>query len=152
MRRWTLQSALLACGLAICMLASGTGKAFAAEIFGVWLTEDKDSKIQFTPCGVAVCGRVVWLLKPADDDGNPFKDFRNPNASLRNRPILRLTIFKDLTPSGKNATWEGTVYNPDDGETYKTFLSVAENGRLEVKGCILGGLICDSEYWTLAND
>ena len=139
---------ILAAGTA---LWSDTGSA-APDIVGIWLTEDRDSKIEFVQCGEALCGRVVWLLRPTDANGRPYTDIRNPDTLLRSRPILGLTIFQDLKQSEDEPEWEGSVYNPDDGETYKTYLSVSPDGVLEVKGCVLGGLICDSEYWTPASE
>ena len=91
---------------------------------------------------------MVWLLKNADKEGNPFRDIRNPDASLRDRPILGLTIFRDLRPTDEDGEWEGLVYNPENGETYQTFILPLEGDRLEVKGCVLAGFICGSEYWT----
>ena len=123
--------------------------AFAEDgIVGVWLTEDRDSKIEFAACGDELCGRIVWLLQPEDENGMPYKDTRNPDPALRERPILGLTIFEGVRPTGDEGKWRGTVYNPEDGDSYKTFISLLQNGGLKVKGCILGGLICDSSYWT----
>lgn len=117
-------------------------------LIGIWLTEDRDSKIEFTMCGDVLCGRVVWLLNPHDENGLPFKDIRNPDPALRDRTILGLAIFQGVVPGTDARRWRGRVYNPEDGDTYKTFLSLLPNGTLEVKGCVLGGLICDKSYWT----
>lgn len=121
-------------------------------IMGTWLTEDRDSKIEFVQCGDSLCGNVVWLLEPNDENGQPYRDVRNPNAALRGRTILGLTIFPGLKPAQEANRWRGEVYNPEDGDTYKTVLSLLPNGTLEVKGCVLGGLICDSSYWTRSED
>lgn len=117
-------------------------------IEGVWLTEERDSKIEFVPCGTVLCGTVVWLQKPNDADGNPHRDINNPDPSLREREILGLTIFEGLSKTDEAGEWQGSVYNPDDGDTYKTVLTLQSDGTLEVKGCVLGGLICGTEYWT----
>ena len=139
--------AKLICCTALLSL-QGMNTLGADEILGTWFTEDRDSKIEFTPCGEAVCGHVAWLLEPADENGQPYRDVKNPNASLRGRTILGLTIFEGLKRTEAEGPWEGSVYNPEDGESYQTYLKITSNGQLEVKGCVLGGWICDSQYWT----
>ena len=121
-------------------------------IIGIWLTEEHDSKIEFSHCGEALCGRIVWLLKPNDEEGQPYRDIRNPSPDLRDQTILGLTIFPGLTAAQEANRWRGRVYNPEDGDTYQTVVSLLPNGTLEVKGCVLGGLICDSSYWTRSDD
>lgn len=133
----------------VALLLQGAASALCAqEILGTWFTEERDSKIEFTPCGEVVCGHVSWLLQPADESGAPYRDVNNPNAALRGRPILGLTIFQGLRREETGGPWVGSVYNPEDGETYQTYLKITSSGQLEVKGCVLGGWICDSQYWT----
>ncbi len=139
---------VLGCVLAALLTMWAGATSAADSIIGVWLTEERDSKIEFAACGNVLCGRVVWLVKPNDEEGVPYRDIRNPNPELRDRTILGLAIFPSLTPADDADQWRGRVYNPEDGETYKTFVSLLPNGTLEVKGCVLGGLICDSSYWT----
>ena len=55
-----------------------------------------------------------------------------------------LTGFK---PSAKGGL-EGEGYNPGDGKTYRTTLELDASGSLVVRGCVLGGLICDDDTWS----
>ena len=42
-------------------------------------------------------------------------------------------------------------YDPRDGETHDITIRLsASGGKIELKGCLLGGLLCDSEIWTKA--
>lgn len=115
-------------------------------IVGTWLTPKQDSKIEIAPCGDSLCGKIVWLAKPLRDDGSPRLDVNNDNEDLKQRPILGLEIvggFEKVEP-GK---WEdGRIYNPRDGETYKSKMELKGPNTLEVKGCVL--FICDGQEWT----
>jgi uncharacterized protein (DUF2147 family) len=66
-----------------------------------------------------MCGRVVWLYKPRDADGQPDRDKHNPDPSLRSRFVCGLTILWALRPDGANRWRDGWFYNPRDGGTYR---------------------------------
>lgn len=138
----------LGCFLTVALLAALVGVRAEDGIEGVWLTEERDSKIEFVSCETVLCGTIVWLREPTDENGDPHRDVNNPDPSLREREILGLTIFEGLIQTDEAGIWQGTVYNPDNGEIYKTVLRLQPDGTLEVKGCVLGGLICGTEYWT----
>jgi uncharacterized protein (DUF2147 family) len=59
---------------------------------------------------------------------------------------LQLT---ELASDG-NGGWKGRIYNPEDGKSYAAEAEVQNNGALLIKGCALGGLICDGQTWTRA--
>src|SRR5689334_61023 len=68
--------------------------AYAAtpdDIAGVWLTDDGEGAIEILPCGEQRCGRIVWM-KNKDDKGRMPTDEKNPDVSLRSRPICGLMI------------------------------------------------------------
>lgn len=116
-----------------------------------WLVEDGTTKIRFEPCGADLCGRIVWLQHPNDrDTGKPVADKYNPDPALRSRPLLGLVIFTGLRPVGANE-WKGTVYNAGNGGDYEVTLRLDEQGRAEVEGCGLMGLVCQTQTWTRAN-
>ena len=47
--------------------------------------------------------------------------------------------------------WEGNIYNPRNGNIYKSKMSM-QGEMLDIKGCVLGGLICGGEAWTRLAD
>ncbi len=49
--------------------------------------------------------------------------------------------------SGPNK-WKGSVLNLDDGKTYTGIVTLQDNKKLKLQGCVLGGLICKSDTWT----
>ncbi len=115
----------------------------AAPISGKWITAEKDSIIEIAPCGTNMCGKISKFLKPVE--GPPF-DRNNPDAKLKNRPLLGLPILLALKDGGKQ--WEGNIYDPKKGKTYKSKAFVNPNGTLTVKGCV--AFFCQSFVWTAA--
>jgi uncharacterized protein (DUF2147 family) len=120
--------------------------AVADGLKGKWLTEEGKGQVVFADCGPKLCGRIVWLKEPNDAAGNPHVDALNENQSLRSRPIVGLKLT-ELTSDG-NGGWKGTIYNPEDGKTYTSEASIQKDGSLLIKGCMFGGLLCDSQTWT----
>jgi uncharacterized protein (DUF2147 family) len=43
--------------------------------------------------------------------------------------------------------WEGDIYNPRNGSVYKSKMSM-QGDTLDIKGCVMGGIICGGETWT----
>lgn len=128
-----------------CLAASA---AMAADLTGVWLTAEGESQIEIAPCEDAFCGKILQILKPHKGKEGPTTDLNNPDPSLRNQPILGLTILTGLKPTGDPDEWKGTVYNPDDGKNYDVTLTLKHDGEvLNVKGC-LAYILCDSQQWT----
>lgn len=127
--------------------------AFGAEagqrLSGTWLTEDGSSRIRFEPCGAEDCGRIVWLQEPISPQTNePLVDKNNPDRAKQSEPLLGLTIVSGLTESVP-ATWQGSLYNPRDGNTYSGQLTRLSPDKMQLKGCAFAGLFCKSETWTL---
>jgi uncharacterized protein (DUF2147 family) len=115
----------------------------AAPISGKWVTAEKDSIIEISPCGKNMCGKIAKFLTPVQ--GPPF-DRNNPDKALKNRPLLGLPILLALADGGKQ--WEGKIYDPKSGKTYKSKVYLNANGTLTVKGCI--AFFCQSFVWTAA--
>jgi uncharacterized protein (DUF2147 family) len=126
--------------------------ALAADPLGNWYTADNDSQVRITNCGGALCGAIVWLKVPNDPDtGRPKTDKNNADASKQSRPLLGVEIVLGMKPSGTPDQWSGDVYNASDGKTYSGSFSMTGPNTAELKGCVLGGLICKSQSWTRAN-
>ena len=43
--------------------------------------------------------------------------------------------------------WAGRIYNPEDGRTYKAYLTVLNETTIKLQGCALGGLVCGTRMW-----
>jgi len=46
------------------LVATSVGEAQGPGLAGTWLTQEGMSKIRFEPCGVVLCGHVVWVREP----------------------------------------------------------------------------------------
>ena len=122
--------------------------AVARDPIGIWLKEDGAAKMQIRKCGRnQLCSRIVWLKDPNDSRGKPLRDARNEKTSLRGRQIIGLPIFQGLTPAGK-ASWTGSIYNPEDGNTYKATLTLVSSRKIVLKGCKAFGILCGQKVWT----
>jgi uncharacterized protein (DUF2147 family) len=111
---------------------------------GRWRTETRNGVVEVERCGASICGKLV------SSDGlrtNPdMRDINNKNASLRGRKLMNLQILSGFTRGA--ADWSGgTIYNGDDGGTYKATVTPIDADHLKVKGCIIWPL-CKSQTWT----
>lgn len=121
------------------------GAAHAAQpIAGRWLTEDGAAIVQVGPCGTSTCGRIATVVKARP--GAPTTDVNNPDAALRNRPMVGLPILSGFTQSGDE--WRGRIYDPRNGKSYKSIVTRGANDTLRVKGCI--AFICQTQVWKAA--
>lgn len=132
---------------AFALLMALNGVARAADVAGVWINQEGDTKIRVTHCGADICGNVAWLGKPNDETGRRKTDRHNADAGLRNRPLMGVSVLIGMKPDGQER-WSGRIYNADDGETYISHVAIADPNSLNVQGCVLGGLICKSMTWT----
>lgn len=137
MKGRSLRIAILALALAAAIPARADTMA---EVVGRWRDSDGESEIVIARCGPALCGRIVWLKEPRIDRFNP-------DSALRTRSLLGLQVLSGFAPDA-SGTLTGNGYNPADGKTYRTTLALAGPQSLVVRGCVLGGLICDDDTWT----
>lgn len=134
--------------IAIFTALLGAAPAKAQTVGGVWLTQAGDAKVRVSKCGGGICGVVVWLRDPIDPaTGKPQIDDKNRNPASAKRPIIGLSLFSGMRPSGPNK-WSGQIYNADDGNTYASNISVTGPDTLKVEGCM--GALCGGENWTRA--
>jgi len=136
-----MRAALLAIGL---LLVASPAVA-ADPVEGEWLTPGGGSKVKIAPCPgkpELMCGVVSWL----PDAKAKAVDSKNPNAALRDRPILGMTTVANFKSSGPGKWTGGKLYDPASGKTYNGKLSANANGTLKVEGCVL--MVCQGQTWT----
>jgi uncharacterized protein (DUF2147 family) len=141
-----------AMGLATAALLApcSQSQAATADPTGYWYKPDaeRESKIQVFKCGAGksqICAKIVWLKDPNDSKGRALHDIRNEDPSMRDRPIVGLTIFAGLMPSAP-ATWTGKIYNPEDGHTYAATLTMVSRTQITLRGC-KAWLLCGEKQW-----
>ena len=135
--------ALLSCAAGTTLFAAPN-----ASPVGRWVTEGGWSHIQIYPCGPKLCGRIVWLKEPLDQDGQVKVDGKNPDPAKRAQTIRGLTIMWNFAATADPNEWEGgRIYNPLDGDTYRAKLKVHSNGKLEIRGYVMIPLFGGSQHW-----
>jgi len=128
------------------------------DILGLWEVEEGDGRIEIYRCAEKYCGRIAWQKEPnypSDDKGGmggkPLLDRDNPKKELRGRPQLGLTIMEGYTFRGNNLWDDGTIYNPENGRTYKSRLSMKSRDRLQLRAFIGISLLGGSTIWKRVN-
>ena len=129
-------------------LAAGVAAAQGANIVGRWQTEGGKSHVQIVQCGPHLCGSIVWLREPNQPSGQPKIDSKNPEPGKRGQKILGLMMLWNFAKASSPNEWEGgRIYNPEDGETYKSTMKLRPDGKLEVRGYVGISLLGKSQYW-----
>ena len=124
----------------------GIAGAALAGPEGVWLTEGGKSHVEIRQCGEELCGAIVWLREPRNEDGSVKLDKNNKDEALRSRAILGLELLSGF-PAGGDGPWEGgRIYNPENGKTYRSKLRLKDDGALRVSGCVF--IFCETQIWT----
>jgi uncharacterized protein (DUF2147 family) len=132
-------------------LTTPLSTAVAAAPQGVWLTEDKDAALTITTCGPELCGRIIWLESATDPSGSLRLDKNNPDPAKQTRRICGLVVITGLKPSGPD-TWEGNVYNPEDGKTYSGSVTVLSDNALKLRAYIGLSIFGRSQTWMRVNN
>jgi uncharacterized protein (DUF2147 family) len=133
--------ALLALLLGVGAPALASGDELA--VVGVWRTAGDVGLVRIEACGEAICGRIADSPQPGEALQT---DTHNPDPALRDRPMAGLLILK-LTRLGPNRWGNGSIYNPNNGRNYRASVELTGDGRLRLRGCLVGPL-CRTQTWT----
>lgn len=114
------------------------------SVLGKWRTPSKNGVVEIARCGASICGRLI------DSDNlrtnQDLRDANNKNTNQRTRKLKGLQLLGGF--KGQAKAWDGgTIYNPEDGGTYKATITPAGNDTLKLKGCIVWPL-CKTQTWT----
>jgi uncharacterized protein (DUF2147 family) len=142
-----LKNSLLVC---IVLLAATASVAEEETILGFWVSEEGDARIEVAPCGDKLCGTIVWLREPVDENGKEKLDLENPDESLRDRKVIGLRILDGVAakPNKKGAWKGGRIYDPKNGKTYRCTLTVDDEGTMHLRGFIGISLLGRTSHWT----
>jgi uncharacterized protein (DUF2147 family) len=131
--------------------------AQAPSVMGTWLTASKTAQIRIAPCADPsrgpICGSVVSLQNARGPDGNVVApeaavDSRNTNPALRNRKILGMVLLYDFKAAGPNIYEDGTIYNAENGKTYKANITLQADGTLRLRGYVGSPMFGETQVWT----
>src|ERR1700761_3214679 len=127
--------------LSVLLLGTDVTTALAADPTGDWRVADGVANVRVAQCNGNMWGVVSWEKEPGGRDNN------NPDATKRNRPTLGMPILIDMKKNAGTESWEGSVYNAKDGQTYSASITPADADHMEIKGCVMG-FLCGGEPWT----
>ena len=115
-------------------------------IIGQWINATGEAHVDITKRGQKYFGKIVWLKDAKDEKDIVKTDLKNPNASLRSKPILGLEILRNfIFEDGK---WtNGKIYDPKSGKTYKCNMTMKGRDVLNMRGYVGISLIGRSETW-----
>jgi uncharacterized protein (DUF2147 family) len=138
------------------LLFVGKGIAQNAEsIAGIWWNDKKTSKIEVKEENGKFIGTVIFITPEKYVNGEPEKDFNNPDPKLQSRSRLGLQILSGLKFIVKDKQWQGgRIYDPDNGKTYDCFAWFDKDpNTLYLKGYLLGlKFVGRSTIWTRATN
>jgi uncharacterized protein (DUF2147 family) len=114
------------------------------DAIGLWKTEAKNGQIEIVRCGNSICGK---LISSQGLSTNPdLRDTNNKDQAKRSRKLKGLQILSGFKRDGDK--WSGgSIYNPEDGGTYKATITPESADKLKLKGCIVWPL-CKTQTWT----
>lgn len=95
-------------------------------VLGQWWTPGFASRVEIHRCPKGLCGTIVWLWN---------------SRTVQTGQVVLSGFRKE-----KTRQWTGgSAFNPADGNTYRASLSVLDNSRLLVSGCVL--VFCREQVW-----
>ncbi|GMG80949.1 hypothetical protein LNKW23_01610 [Paralimibaculum aggregatum] len=116
-------------------LLQGAALAQAAPgVEGVWKSAPNERgryvEVEIAPCAAALCGVIVGTNSPTPEK------------------VMGRAMIRDMAGDGPGRWRGGTIWAPDDDETYDASMELLGPGRLRVSGCIPFGLMCRAQIWT----
>ena len=127
--------------LVLCTVMAFAQTNDADKILGTYLSENKTGKVEVTKQNGKYIGTLVWTSIAG------AKDEKNPDASLKKRTLKGVVILKDMTYD--NGIWKnGTIYDPESGNTYKATIKLKSDGNLTLRGYIGVPALGRNSIWT----
>ncbi|PSL02021.1 DUF2147 domain-containing protein [Cecembia rubra] len=120
----------------------------ADDIVGVWEPGHGKARVKIDNIDGKYYGRIVWLKEPNDPEtGKPKTDVNNPDASMKSVPLRGYRILKDFEYKGKGEWAEGTIYDPETGNTYSSVITWKDDNTLDIRGFVGVKTFGRSDTW-----
>ena len=146
-----ISSLVLATSTTLAILAvPAVSTAAEASPVGLWKTIDDESGkpkslIRISENDGVLSGRIEKLFRAPDQDQDP-KCVKCEGA-LKDQPIVGMTILTGLKKDGESYSG-GQIVDPANGKTYKSKLTVAEDGKkLNMRGYIGVPMLGRTQIW-----
>lgn len=122
--------------LVLFLIAKVNSYSQSDDVIGIWLTYEEKSQVRiFKATNGKYYGKIDWLKEDKDQ-----KDSNNPDLSLRDEPVMGMTILKGFSYNKNKEYWDsGTIYDPKNGKTYDCYMWFEnDKQKLDIKGYVLG--------------
>lgn len=119
---------------------AGASAPVPTAVQGRWLNPKHTAVVDTAPCGTdgRLCGTVVCAsadaIEKAREKGTP--------------QLVGTQLLERLQYKPKENRWRGKVFVPDFPGRFDAIMTSISADKAEVRGCILGGLICKKQVWT----
>ena len=145
-----LNKQLFSLALLVAVLCFGNAyaqKTGADAVLGTWVTGSGKGHVEIYKQGDQYFGKLVWIKEPMTEQGTPKLDKNNPDAKLRNQPLMGLVNLRNFKYGGDNEWEDGRVYDPEKGKDYSCQMTLTDPNTLEVRGYIGISLIGRTDIW-----
>jgi uncharacterized protein (DUF2147 family) len=115
---------------------------------GLWQTMnergEREGLVRIVELDGELRGTVIQVYAPPAPSANPLCE--QCPGERKNQPVVGMQILR-------GARWDGSRYSggeildPDNGKTYRCYLRLREDGRLEVRGFIGISLLGRTQVW-----
>ena len=134
--------------LAITVSGSLSAQEDGDRLVGVWEPSHGKAKVKIEKIGTKYYGKIVWLKEPIDAETNkPKVDKNNPDEKMRSTPLRGYRILKDFQYTDKNEWTEGTIYDPENGNTYSCIIKMTDENTLDIRGFIGVSVLGRTDIW-----
>ena len=117
-------------------------------LIGVWEPSHGKARIKIDKIADKYYGRIVWLKEPIDPEtGEPKLDKNNPDESMHSAPLRGYRMLKDFEYQGDGVWAEGTIYDPENGNTYSSEITLKDENTLDIRGYIGMKTFGRSDVW-----
>lgn len=118
------------------------------KLLGVWEPSHGKAKVKIEKIGSKYYGKIVWLKIPNDPETNaPKVDKNNPDEKMRSTPLRGYRILKDFEYTGENEWTKGTIYDPENGNTYSCTIKMTDENTLDIRGYIGISALGRTDIW-----
>lgn len=118
----------------------------AQSILGKWTSYDDKTKDKTA---------VIEIYKKSNKYyAKIVKSYKGESGALcdkckgkkKNQPIVGLVIIEDMEKDGSKYE-DGTIMDPESGDTYSCVLELVNNNKLKVRGYLGFSLLGRTQYW-----
>lgn len=115
----------------------------SSAIVGLWLAEECKAIIEIELEQNQFKGKIAWVKKIP---GGSMFDIHNPDKERRGDHLVGKYILKNFRFDGSK--WmDGTIYDPENGKTYSSRMSLDKKDHLNIRGYIWVSLIGRTTTW-----